>query len=811
MKTMIWKELRENRVWAVLMLLASLTLILMMISDQMGWRLDLRLFPQHLPEVYAALGIVVAVVLGCLQTLPELSRDRWAFLMHRGTSARHIFRAKAITAAFIYVLVLGLPLFLIALWMWSVGYERYPFRWWMLLPTVWMSIAAFGFYFAVYHAVLRERGFPLWRLLPLGPPIGAICVIFMGMDFSDHVSWLVGGMVLLLTAISAVIASRTMISQGAMQDFGRAPGRTLVATNFLTLLALLGTGLGCCWLIATWVMFDVLDYDRKIMIGDDNPWTNAWIGTDGEVMEWTLLHEGWDKGVNESRSKLLAIRNLNDSDDKRYQEHVGESRLDSKRTKLMSVAEYTSMSGFTSVLSRTQNTQPLFQDLSMLGPVRDSMWKERNEGTEQEKTAPAYARTLTWHMSTADGAILGYSHPRVQMENGRQVRRSPKLHSVIGPDGVFRYPDWPKKRFGKCLASAIDFTAPHQPYYWNEIVAVPKLSPIYLFENGLFQIDLQESRVTELLAPPPGKTIQAITAFGEGEERLAVFLNDEVRICKSQPHAMGWQWTDVTPVALAEDPSSEPDEKDAGELEGEFAFGEGFDDSITYERKQETITVPLPGELLMTVPIPADVRQARYLSVTYNEDRNKAWFVWYSEPWLGPTTLTEVDVSAADPASAAAMKTYVSPLQTQTNMWQTSIITSIGAMTPLAFAAGLWGFEELRFVTTGHSLLASATHTFPVWLWAFGTALVLSSLLSAFLGRLYANRFGLEASDRRRWFWTGLFLGLAGVLALVTTRHCPARVRCSSCQRRRVVTRTTCEHCQAAFESPRTNGTEIFA
>jgi|GEM_PF-4032671 len=47
---------------------------------------------------------------------------------------------------------------LATLWAMSVGYRHYPFEWRMVLPSVLSGIASFGFYFVVYHIVLRERG-----------------------------------------------------------------------------------------------------------------------------------------------------------------------------------------------------------------------------------------------------------------------------------------------------------------------------------------------------------------------------------------------------------------------------------------------------------------------------------------------------------------------------------------------------------------------------------------------------------------------------------------------------------------------------
>lgn len=67
-------------------------------------------------------------------------------------------------------------------------------------------------------------------------------------------------------------------------------------------------------------------------------------------------------------------------------------------------------------------------------------------------------------------------------------------------------------------------------------------------------------------------------------------------------------------------------------------------------------------------------------------------------------------------------------------------------------------------------------------------------------------------SSRRIIGWAlfnGLF-GLPGLLTFISVHEWPLRVPCASCGKQRVVTRETCEHCQADFPIPDRDGTEIF-
>jgi predicted amidophosphoribosyltransferase len=56
----------------------------------------------------------------------------------------------------------------------------------------------------------------------------------------------------------------------------------------------------------------------------------------------------------------------------------------------------------------------------------------------------------------------------------------------------------------------------------------------------------------------------------------------------------------------------------------------------------------------------------------------------------------------------------------------------------------------------------------------------------------------------------GVALGLLGVFLFLSLVERPARDRCPSCGKPRVVNRNRCEHCGAEFTPPAADGTEIF-
>ena len=112
MKTLIWKELRENVKVAALGLVIYTLLLLGQYSRPGQSPRDLgRLLTDgdFLTSTTWFCGLFGAV-LGWLQIHNERRPDLWAFLCHRPITRTAIFLAKATAGLCLYVLAAGLPL-----------------------------------------------------------------------------------------------------------------------------------------------------------------------------------------------------------------------------------------------------------------------------------------------------------------------------------------------------------------------------------------------------------------------------------------------------------------------------------------------------------------------------------------------------------------------------------------------------------------------------------------------------------------------------------------------------------------------------
>jgi ABC-type transport system involved in multi-copper enzyme maturation permease subunit len=151
MKTIIWKELRENLKWAVLALLC-LTLAenatLYQHRDTIDAFNGVTLCSSAFLLVSAFGCSLVGAVLGALQILPELRRDQWAALLHRPAPRSTIFFGKVVAGLLLYLLATALPLLASIAYAAAPGQFPAPLVPGMILPAASDVCLGMVFYFS---------------------------------------------------------------------------------------------------------------------------------------------------------------------------------------------------------------------------------------------------------------------------------------------------------------------------------------------------------------------------------------------------------------------------------------------------------------------------------------------------------------------------------------------------------------------------------------------------------------------------------------------------------------------------------------
>src|SRR6516162_1969600 len=109
MKSLIWKELRENLKWVPL---PGLVILLVFFIDKPE-----EPMPDTTASYFFALtAVAFGAALGFVQIFFEAHGDKRSVLMHRPLNPSLIFFSKALAGVGIYVLALGIPFLCLEMW-----------------------------------------------------------------------------------------------------------------------------------------------------------------------------------------------------------------------------------------------------------------------------------------------------------------------------------------------------------------------------------------------------------------------------------------------------------------------------------------------------------------------------------------------------------------------------------------------------------------------------------------------------------------------------------------------------------------------
>lgn len=231
MKSIFFKELRENAKWAFLLFLALAgatacalnsagTQTYSLVSEQM-FTLTTVAFP------------VVGLALGLLQVLQDSSAGRWGFVTHRPISLTRIFFAKLLAGLCLYVLITGVPLEAAAYWVCTPGNIAAPFDWHMVLPRLADLIGGSMWYAAGLLIAARRARWIGSRLFPG-------CVAFFGSAFAGFFPMNFGESLLIFAACLILLLPAAW---GAFVNGGGFERQSLF-TRIVTALAV-GVGAAC--------------------------------------------------------------------------------------------------------------------------------------------------------------------------------------------------------------------------------------------------------------------------------------------------------------------------------------------------------------------------------------------------------------------------------------------------------------------------------------------------------------------------------------------------------------------------------------
>jgi hypothetical protein len=181
MKTIVWKDIRQNLPWVALALIvaaiAMAATLIQLRSPFFQPSEGVSICSSQFLLTTTFCASLWGIAVGLLLTIPELNRDRRSVLLHRPLSWTSIFLGK-IAAGFALTLIpMAIPFLLSALWVATPGSLPSPFDWRMMAPGTADLLSGFVFSLAGMLTGLRPTRW--YGSRALGLPAAAVCALLV--------------------------------------------------------------------------------------------------------------------------------------------------------------------------------------------------------------------------------------------------------------------------------------------------------------------------------------------------------------------------------------------------------------------------------------------------------------------------------------------------------------------------------------------------------------------------------------------------------------------------------------------------------
>lgn len=691
MRTLIWKEWRENLKWA--------TLPGLVIGGLMALLRPPSLMDDGSLIIVALVAGVFGAVLGFLQVQAEARGDKRSLLLHRPLPRTRIFLAKAAAGVGLYLLALGLPSALEIGFAAAPGHIAEPFSWPMVLPWLADILTGLVYYFAGMLIGLREARWYGSRCLGLAAGFFCSVLVWTLPEFWHALVavGVVGGLV-------AVAAWGSFLTGGAYAPQPRPAKIALALTLLMGLSALSITG--------------------KLFLG---------------VWSWSRLqfyhrldHQGRVVLVHLEHFKLQSITDL-DGD---VPPELRGKRLTDDTLRETEAPFARAWGDWTKIRSYRNTNRALVKYGNASKPGNEDWWYVPSRGR-----------------------LYGYE------------KSSKRLIGSFGPDGFAPADGQPGERFQGELIEV-------SRQYLSQAFA-------YLtFPGGVYTVDFRKRAIRTLFLPAAGETVRWATRWEDENQKLSLaFIGTDQSIYALEESGACLL---STPLAYSRDNYRV---RSAGRLEGPPRYW------VWYEPAWH-----LGLEALETMPDHVVEYDGSGHEIARHEVPPQPGF---ARGYTPPTPLVEpsqahVWFGLLTPPTETAI--LVGTRQALESKVRANDGTETWLMLPVLYATSQFFIPGVRWLPGAHAELVLGN----------ASLALLSALLSALGCFLQARRYAFSRAGRVGWALCGLLFGLSGLLLMLALYEWPARVACPKCQKPRVVTRETCEHCGALHTSPAPDGTEIF-
>lgn len=214
MRAIIFKELRENAIWLVLLGLA--VMIALAFGANASIHCGMSIAGNEFQTATIVSFSIAGAIVGLLQILQDQKNSRAAFIEHRPISLTKAFAAKVIAGLVIYFIAVGVPLLMLILYVRDGGKVNQPFDWRMTLPSVNDVIGGVLCYFTGIFIAARPARWIGSRMMPLGSIFLVLAAAFaLSIGFGYSLMFIGGGILLVLPATMGAFISRGRFERSA--------------------------------------------------------------------------------------------------------------------------------------------------------------------------------------------------------------------------------------------------------------------------------------------------------------------------------------------------------------------------------------------------------------------------------------------------------------------------------------------------------------------------------------------------------------------------------------------------------------------
>jgi hypothetical protein len=228
MKSLLWKEWRENLKWAGLP-----ALVILLPAVLIGGPRE-PIFGSGGGMLFFLIAAGSGAGLGFLQFFFESRGDPRSILLHRPLSRSRIFAGKALAGASLYLLALGVPIAALEVWMAIPGHMPAPYDWRTGLPLLADVLAGLVYYFAGALTAQRQARWYGSRGLGLAAAFLGTLLVWTVPEF-----WQALLVIVTFGALTGVAAWGSFLAGGAYAPQPRL-ARAALAVTLLLGLSLVG-------------------------------------------------------------------------------------------------------------------------------------------------------------------------------------------------------------------------------------------------------------------------------------------------------------------------------------------------------------------------------------------------------------------------------------------------------------------------------------------------------------------------------------------------------------------------------------------